>query len=185
MLNVVCVQFTYTLAWTRVGGPLPYNAEDDGEGTLTIRNIRLEDAGEYSCTGSNFYSIATDHAVLKVGGKVKWGHVYDYRKRGLVHLFGVRVRVFQTPKFILMMLLKLFMKNEQLTGESWPFYVLVSHFIMLMFPVFILIKWPAHLIRLLSNHFVRLRCISASFLGCVIHPSSVYVLLVFQTQLFS
>ncbi|KAK2193775.1 hypothetical protein NP493_5g02050 [Ridgeia piscesae] len=60
-------RFTYTLAWTRVGGPLPYNAVDDGEGTLTIRNIRLEDAGEYSCTGSNFYSIATDAAVLKVG----------------------------------------------------------------------------------------------------------------------
>ena len=69
MLSSV-VQFTYTLAWTRVGGPLPYNAVDDGEGTLTIRNIRLEDAGEYSCTGSNFYSIATDAAVLKVGGKV-------------------------------------------------------------------------------------------------------------------
>ena len=68
------------------------------------------------------------------------------------------------------------MKNEQLTGESWLFYILISHFKMLMFPVFILIKWPAHLIRLLNNHPVRLRCISALFLGSVIHLLSMFFL---------
>lgn len=61
-----CFQYTYTLAWTKEDGILPYWAEDDGLGVLTIRNVHAEDAGTYTCIGSNAYSIDNDKAVLIV-----------------------------------------------------------------------------------------------------------------------
>lgn len=41
---------------------------DDSQGTLKIANIRQSDAGTYVCTGSNFYSLDQDNAVLNVQG---------------------------------------------------------------------------------------------------------------------
>ena len=43
--------------------------EDDGRGVLTVRDVRRDDAGTFTCTGSNFYSLDTDKATIYVGGK--------------------------------------------------------------------------------------------------------------------
>ena len=43
-------------------------AVDNGQGVLIIRNIREEDLGTYTCTGSNFFGIDTDKAVVSAGG---------------------------------------------------------------------------------------------------------------------
>lgn len=60
-------QYTYTLAWSRQDGQmLSPRIADDGQGILTIRDVQSEDAGSYVCTGSNYYNIARDMAVLEV-----------------------------------------------------------------------------------------------------------------------
>lgn len=57
----------YTLAWTRKDGrPLDAGVIDNGQGKLSIRGVRREDQGSYICTGSDFYSLATDEAVLTI-----------------------------------------------------------------------------------------------------------------------
>ncbi|XP_052832935.1 basement membrane-specific heparan sulfate proteoglycan core protein isoform X4 [Octopus bimaculoides] len=53
------------LSWSKVDGILPTSAYES-DGTLTIRNIRPEDAGEYTCTGSDPGGIVTDTAFITV-----------------------------------------------------------------------------------------------------------------------
>lgn len=53
------------LSWSKVDGVLPTSAYES-DGTLTIRNIRVEDAGEYMCTGSAPGGIVTDTAIITV-----------------------------------------------------------------------------------------------------------------------
>lgn len=70
LINVNCLtaQYAYTLAWSRSdGGRLPSHVMDDGQGSLYIRNVQPSDEGTYLCTGSNYYSVATDEAVLEIG----------------------------------------------------------------------------------------------------------------------
>ena len=60
-------QHTYTLAWTRQLGDIPWDrTTDNGEGKLTIRNVQPSDAGIYECIGSNFYTVETDTGELIV-----------------------------------------------------------------------------------------------------------------------
>ena len=67
-------QQLYTLAWTKVGGRLSERAFDNGQGILTIENVRPEDQGTYSCTGSNPKAIDMDEGVLTVSG---WNYFFD------------------------------------------------------------------------------------------------------------
>lgn len=64
----------YVVAWSLRNGNgnrMSSRAVDDGQGTLTISNVRPEDEGTYICTGSDFYyAEATDEAVLTVTGNV-------------------------------------------------------------------------------------------------------------------
>lgn len=70
LIDFLPEQVTYTLAWTKKGGQLPRRAQDDGQGTLTIRNVHPEDEGTYVCTGSNFFNIDTDEGRLIVTGTI-------------------------------------------------------------------------------------------------------------------
>ena len=54
------------MAWTRPGG-LPSRATDI-DGVLTIRDVRPEDAGTYTCTGSNLQVTDSEEAQLVVSG---------------------------------------------------------------------------------------------------------------------
>ncbi|XP_021372607.1 basement membrane-specific heparan sulfate proteoglycan core protein-like isoform X2 [Mizuhopecten yessoensis] len=56
---------TYILSWSRQGGNLPPQANDQ-MGILLIPNARREDAGDYVCTGSDMTSMDTATAVLIV-----------------------------------------------------------------------------------------------------------------------
>jgi len=61
-------QYAYTLAWSRTDGQrLSLDAMDDGQGSLHIHNVQPSNEATYRCTGSNYYSIATDEAVLNIG----------------------------------------------------------------------------------------------------------------------
>ncbi|XP_041062394.1 basement membrane-specific heparan sulfate proteoglycan core protein isoform X1 [Carcharodon carcharias] len=69
-VNFICTAKSqspaYTLVWTRqLGGKLP-NTAVDFNGILTIRNVRPEDAGVYTCTGSNMFAMDEGTAVLHV-----------------------------------------------------------------------------------------------------------------------
>ncbi|XP_069775261.1 basement membrane-specific heparan sulfate proteoglycan core protein isoform X3 [Narcine bancroftii] len=81
----------YTLVWTRqLGGKLP-NTAVDFNGILTIRNVRLEDAGVYVCTGSNMFAMDEGSAVLHIPAtppvatieppflRVNQGHTAEFR----------------------------------------------------------------------------------------------------------
>ena len=43
----------------------------DQNGVLVIPNVRPEDAGNYECTGSDMFHVATDMATLIVSGEFK------------------------------------------------------------------------------------------------------------------
>jgi len=63
-------QYVYTVAWSRIDGrQLPSHVVDDGQGSLQFHDVRLSDEATYICTGSNYYSVATDEAVLTIGCK--------------------------------------------------------------------------------------------------------------------
>ncbi|XP_070560391.1 basement membrane-specific heparan sulfate proteoglycan core protein-like isoform X2 [Ptychodera flava] len=69
--KIVCKaisQVTYTLVWTKVGGSLPVGATDF-MGILTIPNVKAEDSGMYTCTGSNQFAVDQGNARLIVGGE--------------------------------------------------------------------------------------------------------------------
>ena len=68
-MTVDVLQQTYVLAWTRDdAGRLGPRVIDDGQGGLVLTDVRPEDAGSYTCTGSTFSGIDTDHAVLTITG---------------------------------------------------------------------------------------------------------------------
>uniref|UniRef100_UPI00358F08DF basement membrane-specific heparan sulfate proteoglycan core protein isoform X2 n=1 Tax=Myxine glutinosa TaxID=7769 RepID=UPI00358F08DF len=58
----------YTLVWTRDSdGMLPERAQDFN-GILKLVALRIEDAGTYTCTGSNMHGMDVGHARLSVQG---------------------------------------------------------------------------------------------------------------------
>ena len=57
-----------------MGGRLSERAFDNGQGILTIENVRPEDQGTYSCTGSNPKAIDMNEGVLTVSG---WNYFFD------------------------------------------------------------------------------------------------------------
>ena len=69
-VRFVCVargamESNYILSWTKVNGQMPNRAIDQN-GVLVIPNVRPEDAGNYECTGSDMFHMATDMATLIV-----------------------------------------------------------------------------------------------------------------------
>ena len=58
------------MSWTKVNGQMPNRAIDQN-GVLVIPNVRPEDAGNYECTGSDMFHMATDLATLIVSGEFK------------------------------------------------------------------------------------------------------------------
>ncbi|XP_041479561.1 basement membrane-specific heparan sulfate proteoglycan core protein-like [Lytechinus variegatus] len=60
----------YTIAWSRSDGSLPPNARDF-MGILTIDSVRLTDAGQYVCMGSNQLDTANAYATLIVTSSVE------------------------------------------------------------------------------------------------------------------
>eukprot|EP00057_Strongylocentrotus_purpuratus_P003908 XP_003727633.2 PREDICTED: basement membrane-specific heparan sulfate proteoglycan core protein [Strongylocentrotus purpuratus] len=60
----------YTIAWSRSDGTLPTNARDF-MGILTIDTVRLSDAGQYVCMGSNQRDTADAYATLIVTSSVQ------------------------------------------------------------------------------------------------------------------
>lgn len=70
-IKFFALQYAYVVAWSRKDGQrLSSSVMDDGQGTLTVRNVQPYDATTYVCTGSNIYTTATDEAVLVLGGKL-------------------------------------------------------------------------------------------------------------------
>jgi len=58
-----------TLQWVRESSPLPAGrAEDDGEGGLEIRDVRLEDSGLYICVARLGRTVSQVNTSLSVGG---------------------------------------------------------------------------------------------------------------------
>ncbi|ESO88859.1 hypothetical protein LOTGIDRAFT_125398, partial [Lottia gigantea] len=58
---------TYVLSWTMNGSGLPLKAIDQN-GVLVIPNIQPEDAGTYTCTGSDPTGVDRATAIIRVGG---------------------------------------------------------------------------------------------------------------------
>ncbi|XP_041377591.1 basement membrane-specific heparan sulfate proteoglycan core protein-like isoform X3 [Gigantopelta aegis] len=56
---------TYILSWTKNGGGLPEKAIDQN-GVLVIPNITPEDAGTYTCTGSDLFSVDRASATIRL-----------------------------------------------------------------------------------------------------------------------
>ncbi|XP_076452135.1 basement membrane-specific heparan sulfate proteoglycan core protein-like isoform X4 [Babylonia areolata] len=72
-VRLVCVAVSYSseanyvLSWSKEGGSLPPRAIDQN-GVLIIRNLQEEDAGQYTCTGSDPISVDSATAIITVQG---------------------------------------------------------------------------------------------------------------------
>lgn len=58
-------QANYVLSWSKDGGNLPARAIDQN-GVLYIPNIQPEDAGQYTCTGSDPNSVDRATATIRI-----------------------------------------------------------------------------------------------------------------------
>ena len=62
-----------TFKWTlATGNPLPNTGRfvDSGDGLLTVKSVKLEDAGQYSCQATNYVGSSTATGTLNVQGKI-------------------------------------------------------------------------------------------------------------------
>ena len=80
--------------------------------------------------------------------------------------------------------------SPPISAVAFPFSCILDVFPLLLsllvYLHYLLTKWPAHLIRLLTNLPVRLHCFPTSFLrSFILLLSTLLVLLICQTQLFS
>ena len=77
-------QNVYTVAWRRKDGrQFPSRVVDDGQGRLTIHGVQQEDEGAYTCTGSDYYSVAVDEARVTVTRNGGGGHTNGGGEGGL------------------------------------------------------------------------------------------------------